>query len=90
MGASQQEGWTGHGIQGSGERKKTAVPLEASYRLYDLRHTFASRCVSNGESLHVVDKLLGHSGAQTTQRYAHVDDAATRKTTENFAANIGW
>ena len=59
-------------------------------RLYDLRHTFASHCVQNGASLYLVGKLLGHTRAQTTQRYAHVDDAATRKTTENFAANIGW
>jgi len=60
------------------------------FRLYDLRHTFASHCVSNGTSLYLVGKLLGHSRSQTTERYAHIDDAATRKATEIFAANIGW
>ena len=77
-------------FQIQGKRKKLLSRWKPNYRLYDLRHTFASHCVSNGESLYVVGKLLGHSRAQTTQRYAHVDDAATRKTTENFAANIGW
>jgi integrase len=60
------------------------------FRLYDLRHTFASHLVSNGTSLYLVGKLLGHSRSQTTERYAHVDDAATRKATESFASNIGW
>lgn len=48
-------------------------------RLHDLRHTAASVAISQGESLPVIGKLLGHSQAQTTQRYAHVDtDPALR------------
>ena len=42
-------------------------------RLHDLRHTAASVAVGQGESLPVIGRLLGHSQAQTTQRYAHVD-----------------
>lgn len=60
------------------------------FRIYDLRHSFASHCVSNGESLYVVGKLLGHTQSRTTERYAHVADAATRKTTDHFAEIIGW
>ena len=41
-------------------------------RIHDLRHTFASNLVSAGVSLHTVGKLLGHTQAQTTARYAHV------------------
>lgn len=41
-------------------------------RLHDLRHNFASTAVSSGQSLYIVGKLLGHSQAQTTQRYAHL------------------
>lgn len=42
-------------------------------RLHDLRHTAASIAVGLGASLPVIGRLLGHSQAQTTQRYAHVD-----------------
>lgn len=42
-------------------------------RLHDLRHTAASIAVGQGASLPVIGRLLGHSQAQTTNRYAHVD-----------------
>lgn len=43
-------------------------------RIHDLRHTFASVAVSNGETLPIVGKALGHTQPQTTARYAHVAD----------------
>jgi integrase len=43
-------------------------------RLHDLRHSFASMGVSVGGSLPVIGRVLGHSQAQTTARYAHVAD----------------
>lgn len=41
-------------------------------RIHDLRHTFASVAVSNGHSLPMIGKLLGHTQVQTTARYAHL------------------
>jgi|CXWL01.1.fsa_nt_gi integrase len=43
-------------------------------RIHDLRHTFASIAAGLGEGLPVIGKLLGHTQAQTTLRYAHLAD----------------
>jgi integrase len=43
-------------------------------RLHDLRHTFASILASEGESLYLIGKMLGHTQAQTTMRYAKFYD----------------
>jgi site-specific recombinase XerD len=41
-------------------------------RIHDLRHSFASHAVSQGMSLAMIGKLLGHTQVQTTARYAHL------------------
>lgn len=53
-------------------------------RIHDLRHTFASHLVSSGESLAVVGRLLGHTQAATTMRYAHLADSALREAVNRF------
>ena len=45
-----------------------------NFRLYDLRHNFASELVQKGVPLYTVSKLLGHSNPQMTTIYAHVSD----------------
>lgn len=44
----------------------------ADVRIHDLRHSFASFLVNSGRSLYEVQRILGHSQIQTTQRYAHL------------------
>jgi integrase len=58
------------------------------FRIHDLRHSFASLLISEGESLSMVGALLGHSQAQTTSRYAHLIDSAQRRATERLGALI--
>lgn len=57
-------------------------------RIHDLRHTHASHLVSSGLSLSIVGKLLGHTQASTTQRYAHLADEPLRKATSLFGNKI--
>jgi integrase len=49
------------------------------FRIHDLRHTHASILVSEGQTLEVIGRLLGHSQTQTTARYAHLMDDPLRK-----------
>lgn len=64
-------------------RKLASIP---DVRLHDLRHTFASHLVSSGLSLPLVGKLLGHTQAATTQRYAHLADDPQRAAAAQFGA----
>jgi integrase len=50
---------------------RVAAGLE-DVRLHDLRHAFASVAASAGMGLPIIGKMLGHTQAQTTQRYAHL------------------
>ncbi|MBA3813805.1 MAG: tyrosine-type recombinase/integrase [Alphaproteobacteria bacterium] len=64
---------------------KAEIP---NVRLHDLRHTHASHLVSSGLSLSIVGKLLGHTQASTTQRYAHLADAPLRQAAELFGNKV--
>jgi integrase len=57
-------------------------------RIHDLRHSFASMGVAGGSSLLVVGKLLGHTQASTTQRYAHLADDPIRQAADVIGNRI--
>lgn len=63
-------------------RKHLAAGLAAAnirnFRFHDLRHTHATWLRQNGTALEIVQRALGHSSIQVTQRYAHVDDREVR------------
>jgi integrase len=57
-------------------------------RLHDLRHTYASFGAGGGLGLPIIGRLLGHTQAATTARYAHLDNDPLRQASEAIASNI--
>jgi integrase len=57
-------------------------------RIHDLRHSFASVGAVGGDSLLMIGKLLGHTQAQTTQRYAHLSDDPMRAAADRISSTI--
>jgi integrase len=49
-----------------------AMAVLDDVRLHDLRHAFASVAASSGMGLPIIGKMLGHTQAATTARYAHL------------------
>ncbi|MEN6625413.1 MAG: site-specific integrase [Candidatus Sumerlaeia bacterium] len=66
-------------------REKAQVP---DLRIHDLRHSFASVAAGLGEGLLIIGKLLGHTQASTTQRYAHLADNPIRTANERIGQVI--
>ena len=58
-------------------------------RIHDLRHTYASRALSLGESLPTIGKLLGHRKVGTTARYAHLMRDAEKIAATRVGDSIG-
>ena len=58
-------------------------------RIHDLRHSFATRALSAGESLSMIGRLLGHADIASTLRYAHVAHGAERQSAARVGGSIG-
>ena len=74
-------------LQKPWRRVRKAAELE-DVRIHDLRHTFASEAVMGGESLPMVGRILGHTQAQTTARYAHLADDPLQRASERIALSL--
>jgi integrase len=69
-------------------KQRRTSRAQPSVRLHDLRHTFASMGAGSSLGLPVIGKLLGHSQARTTQRYAHLDADPLRKAANLIGSQI--
>jgi integrase len=69
--AGKKQGASLVNLQKAWRRIRAKAGIE-DVRIHDLRHSFASVAAGTGMSLPMIGKLLGHTQASTTQRYAHL------------------
>ena len=62
--------------------------LPRTFRLHDLRHTYASQAIMSGETLATTGALLGHSDPETTEQYAHLDGGHLVEAAEITGAEV--
>jgi integrase len=74
-------------IQKSWDMVRVWCGLE-EVRLHDLRHSFASFAAADGSSLFLIGKVLGHTQARTTEKYAHLSDDPVRAVANKAASRI--
>ena len=67
-------------------RQARALGLDCTF--HSIRHTFATRWLNSGVSLFMVGKFLSHNCAQSTQRYAHVEDLESQKNAKKRVVQI--
>ena len=58
-------------------------------RIHDLRHTYASIAMAQGETVLTIGRLLGHRDPETTLKYTHLSDAMVREAVNTVGVVLG-
>ncbi len=70
-------------------RALRAAAALSDVRLHDLRHSFASFALRQGETVLTIGRLLGHRDPAATLRYTHIADPMARNAVELVGAALG-
>ena len=73
-----------HSVKKAHRAAARRAKITGHFRLYDLRHTFATRAVASGADLPTLSALLGHATIQMTMRYVHPAAEQKRIVIEKF------
>ena len=57
-------------------------------RLHDLRHSYASMALAQGETVLTIGRLLGHRDPATTLKYTHLSDSMVREAVDAVGAAL--
>ena len=57
-------------------------------RLHDIRHSYASFALRQGESVLAIGRLLGHASAKTTLKYTHLADSMVREAVQTVGTAL--
>lgn len=71
-GARPEEHLTPRSVQRIVKLAAEAASIEKNVTTHTLRHSFATHLLEGGTNLRVIQELLGHESARTTQIYTHV------------------
>ncbi len=58
-------------------------------RVHDLRHSYASIAIAQGETVLTIGRLLGHRDPETTLKYTHLSVAMAREAADVVGAALG-
>ena len=72
------------GVRSMFKRALKRAGLPVSFRVHDLRHTFATTLAANGVDIVTIKNLLGHTDIQTTMKYLHAAPDRNKWAVENL------
>jgi tyrosine recombinase XerC len=80
---------SGRSVQNVVRRHALKAGLDTHVWPHLLRHSFATHLLDGGAELRVVQELLGHASAQTTQIYTHVTEERQRAAMQQAYEKLG-